>query len=83
MQTEIPPYQYVSVEGPFTMTDVQPGQVESMAKRYYGDERGKAYAEVAAPALVSGMIVSLEPQTWYTADYSKSPYQFGATTNPV
>jgi len=83
VQTEIPPYQYVSVEGPFTMTDLQPGQVESMAKRYYGDERGKAYAEVAEPALVSGMIVSLEPQTWYTADYSKSPYQFGATTNPV
>ena len=65
------------------MTDVQPGQLESMAKRYYGDERGKAYAEASAPAEGSGMIVSLEPQTWYTADYSKSPYQFGTTTNPV
>lgn len=69
-QTETAPYRYVSVEGPFAISEVEQGQLESMAIRYLGDEAGRAYAANAGDGADS-MIVSLTPQRWYTVDYNK------------
>ena len=43
-QTETPPYQYVSVEGPVTIEHTQRSDL-SMATRYLGPEMGAWYAE--------------------------------------
>ena len=44
VQTEQAPYQYVSVEGPFTTQPLRAGQLLHMATRYLGTQGGKAYA---------------------------------------
>ena len=45
VQTEAAPYSYVSVEGPFTVSATEEGQLLQMAIRYLGEVGGKAYAE--------------------------------------
>ena len=51
VQTETPPYQYVSVEGPVTTT--RPADIERdvrpMAVRYLGERSGVAYVASLAP----------------------------------
>ncbi len=69
-QTETPPYQYVSVEGPIAISDLEPGQLERMAIRYLGEEEGKVYAAASGDGGGS-MVVAITPETWYTIDYSK------------
>ncbi len=70
VQTETPPYRYVSVEGPFEISDSSPEISLAMAIRYLGEERGKAYSS-ANPDNGDSMIVSLIPETWFTVDYNK------------
>lgn len=69
-QSEQPPYQYVTVEGPFSTQQLQSGQLLHMATRYLGPERGKAYAE-ASTASANSIVISISPETWYTVDYSR------------
>ena len=69
VQTETAPYQYVSVEGPFTITPTEPGQLQHMATRYLGPEQGKAYA--AGSSTESNVTVSITPESWLSVDYSK------------
>lgn len=71
VQTEQAPYQYVSVEGPFTTQPLRAGQLLHMATRYLGTQGGKAYAE-ASPGMADSIVVRIRPATWYTVDYNLS-----------
>ncbi len=68
-QTEAPPYQYVSVEGP---TEIVPAQRDDreMASRYLGEELGAWYAE-NNPSTAESVIVRLTPEHWRTMDFGK------------
>lgn len=72
-QTEVPPYRYVSVEGPVTYVgradrerDVRP-----LAHRYLGPELGERYLEATADQEES-IVVRMRPERWLTVDYSKT-----------
>ncbi|MBD3648058.1 MAG: pyridoxamine 5'-phosphate oxidase family protein [Pseudomonadales bacterium] len=69
-QTEEPPYKYVSVEGPFTVSGSSHDELLHMATRYLGGDQGRAYAQASVTDETS-IIVRIEPVTWYTVDYSK------------
>ena len=69
-QTEMEPYQYVSVEGPFSVRATADGETLSMAIRYLGEEQGRAYA-ANSPDSDDSITVCLKPETWFTVDYSK------------
>jgi nitroimidazol reductase NimA-like FMN-containing flavoprotein (pyridoxamine 5'-phosphate oxidase superfamily) len=70
VQSEQAPYQYVTVEGPFTTQPLQPGQLLHMATRYLGPERGKAYAD-ASTDTGNNVVISISPETWFTVDYNR------------
>ena len=69
VQDESPPYRYVMVEGPVTVTpsdrDILP-----IAIRYLGEEMGRGYA-AQNPADDSSVIARLTPERWLTVDYGK------------
>lgn len=69
-QTETAPYQYVSVEGPFSVRATAEGETLSMAVRYLGEEQGRAYA-ANSPDSDDSITVCLKPETWFTVDYNK------------
>ena len=71
VQSETAPYKYVSIEGPFAVTQLIDGQLLAMAIRYLGEERGRPYAESSTDGEGS-IVVSIKPETWYTVDYSKA-----------
>lgn len=73
VQTETPPYQYVSVEGPVVLRDPDDlnQQLLAMATRYLGEDGGKQYAAESTGDPSGSIIVSIEPQGWYTVDYNK------------
>ena len=70
-QNEQPPYQYVSVEGPFRIEALADGEMLAMAQRYLGDEMGKSYAQ-GAEQQPGNVVVRLTPQRWLTVDYAKA-----------
>ncbi len=74
-QTETPPYQYVSVEGPIVgmeSSDLE-RDTRPMAHRYLGAEFGDSYiAATAADRSAGGsMVVRMRPERWLTVDYAK------------
>jgi len=75
VQTETPPYQYVSLEG--VITAITPADLERhtrpMAHRYLGAEVGDGYIEATGgtDARASSIVVRMRPERWLTADYSK------------
>jgi hypothetical protein len=68
-QTEAPPYQYVSVEGPVEL-DASPGDTLTLATRYLGPELGQWYAD-ENPSTDDTVQVRLRPEHWRTFDYNK------------
>jgi nitroimidazol reductase NimA-like FMN-containing flavoprotein (pyridoxamine 5'-phosphate oxidase superfamily) len=74
-QTEQPPYQYVSVEGP--IASIVPSELERderpLARRYLGRELGDRYLESTggAETRAANIRVALRPERWLTTDYSK------------
>ena len=74
-QTEEPPYQYVSVEGP--VVSVVRSEVERdtrpMAHRYLGRELGDRYVAATAGERAAGgsLLVRIRPERWLTVDYRK------------
>ena len=70
-QTETAPYQYVSVEGPFTTRPSTQEELLAMAVRYLGEEQGQAYAENSAGGGEGSIVVAIAPQTWFSVDYNK------------
>jgi nitroimidazol reductase NimA-like FMN-containing flavoprotein (pyridoxamine 5'-phosphate oxidase superfamily) len=69
VQTETPPYQYVSVEGPVTISASQRDDL-SMATRYLGPELGAWYAE-NNPSTDESVVVTITPENWRTMDFGK------------
>ena len=75
VQSETPPYQYVSIEGPISIsTEVDyERDVRSMALRYLGNEMGEMYLAVTASEreTMSTVLVTLRPGRWLSVDYNK------------
>ena len=71
-QTETPPYQYVSVEGPVAIgaPDFE-RDVRSMALRYLGQQMGEMYLAMTADERRNSILVTLTPERWLTVDYRK------------
>jgi len=70
VQTEAPPYQYVSVEGPVTVEHTQRDDLK-MASRYLGPELGQWYAD-NNPSTSASVVVTLTPEHWRTHDFGKN-----------
>ena len=75
VQSEDPPYKYVSVEGP--IVGIESSDVERherpLAHRYLGPKRGDAYIDASggADARSEGVRVRMRPERWLTVDYAK------------
>lgn len=69
VQTETPPYKYVSVEGPIEIRNEQRDDFE-MASRYLGPELGQWYAD-DNPSTAESVVVRLTPERWTTCDFGK------------
>ena len=69
VQTETPPYQYVSVEGPVTLLPEQRDDL-AMATRYLGPELGAWYVE-QNPSTETSVVARLTPERWATCDFGK------------
>ncbi len=73
VQSETPPYKYVSVEGP--VVDLRASDLERdvrpMAHRYLGREGGDRYVESSRDASGESVVVVMRPERWLTVDYSK------------
>ncbi len=69
VQSETPPYLYVSVQGPVVILDEQRDDFE-VAGRYLGPELGKWYAETN-PSTSQSVVVRLTPESWRTMDFAK------------
>lgn len=70
VQSETPPYSYVSVEG--AVLDLGPSTDESRrsrAHRYLGEEFGEAY--FASTRGEPDLTFALRPERWASVDYSK------------
>lgn len=70
VQDEAPPYKYVSVEGPVSISTDRRDTL-AMASRYLGPELGQWYAEHNPPTADS-VLVRLTPERWRTVDYGKT-----------
>jgi hypothetical protein len=73
VQTESPPYQYVSVEGPvvaITKADRERDR-RPLAHRYLGRELGDRYVESTADEHGDSILVRMRPERWLTVDYRK------------
>jgi nitroimidazol reductase NimA-like FMN-containing flavoprotein (pyridoxamine 5'-phosphate oxidase superfamily) len=74
-QTEVAPYQYVTVTG--SVVEQRPVQVadrRELAHRYLGPELGDMYVEATAEHEADSSVFVLRPERWMTVDYNK---QFG------
>ena len=71
-QTETPPYQYVSVEGPVTISapDFE-RDIRAMAYRYLGEQLGEWYLQQTAAERRTSILISLTPERWLSVDYSQ------------
>lgn len=73
-QDERPPYRYVTVEGPVTISPAYDGDgydIRQVASRYLGPELGARYADATA-GTYEAVTVRLRPEHWTTVDYGKS-----------
>jgi nitroimidazol reductase NimA-like FMN-containing flavoprotein (pyridoxamine 5'-phosphate oxidase superfamily) len=73
-QTETPPYQYVSIEGP--IVGVEAADIERdlrpLARRYLGTAAGDAYIASTRDEHVDNVVVRMRPERWLTVDFAKS-----------
>ena len=76
VQTETPPYKYVSVEGPIVGTDPSEPErdLRPIARRYLGSAGGDRYMDETkdTPEQVDNVLVRMRPERWLTADYAKA-----------
>lgn len=72
VQTESPPYRYVSVEGPVTFgAPDRERDVRQLAIRYLGEAMGAQYAATLEADPEPMVLVTMRPARWFSADYSK------------
>jgi PPOX class probable F420-dependent enzyme len=70
VQTEDPPYKYVSIEGTAVVEATQRDDFE-MASRYLGAEMGRWYAD-NNPSTAQSVLVRITPEHWRTMDFGKT-----------
>ena len=76
VQTETPPYEYVSVEGAITSTktaDIE-RDLRPLARRYLGEKMGDRYVDrymEETPTHSDNVLIRMRPERWLTTDYSK------------
>src|SRR5512143_2084881 len=67
VQSETPPYQYVSIEGPITIgTPDYERDVRQVALRYLGEQMGAMYLATAGQDPEPSILVELRPERWYS-----------------
>jgi len=71
VQSETPPYQYVSLEGPVTIGVPDAVDSREMALRYLGQQMGEMYIAMMAADPEPSILVTLTPERWFSVDYSK------------
>lgn len=72
VQTEQPPYRYVSVEGPVTgMAPAEPEQRRALAERYLGPQGADEYLADTRGVASTMVLVRVRPERWLTRDYGK------------
>jgi PPOX class probable F420-dependent enzyme len=75
VQTESPPYKYVSVEGAIVATEAADIErdLRPLARRYLGKEAGDRYVEETRnlPTHIDNVLIRMRPDRWLTTDYSK------------
>jgi len=74
VQTEIPPYRYVTVEGAATIGEPDfERDIRQVAHRYLGREMGEMYLQMTADerAQTATVLVRVKPERWLTVDYGK------------
>ena len=73
VQTETPPYKYVSVEGPISIAGAPDHErdVREVALRYLGPEMGEMYLAATVAEHENAVLVRLRPEGWLTADFSR------------
>jgi len=74
VQTESPPYRYVSVEGPITAieaVDVE-RDLRPLAHRYLGAAEGDRFVEQTREGQADNILLRMRPERWLTADYAKA-----------
>jgi len=71
VQSETPPYQYVSLEGPVTIGTPDPVENRATAIRYLGPQMGEQYAAMLAADPEPTILVELTPERWFSVDYTK------------
>lgn len=76
VQTETPPYQYVSVEGPIIAFDPvdRERDLRPVAQRYLGVEGGDQFVAQTGGenAGADEVLVRMRPEHWLAVDYGKS-----------
>ncbi len=73
VQTEVPPYRYVSVEGPIVAIEetVRTEERRVLAHRYLGSEIGDLYLAATKDDAGSSVLFRMAPQRWLTTDFAK------------
>jgi nitroimidazol reductase NimA-like FMN-containing flavoprotein (pyridoxamine 5'-phosphate oxidase superfamily) len=72
VQSETPPYQYVSIEGAVTLgTPDYERDVRQVALRYLGEQMGALYLAGSAQDPEPTVLVELRPERWYSVDYTR------------
>jgi PPOX class probable F420-dependent enzyme len=72
VQSETPPYQYVSIEGPVTIGVPDPElDIRQVAIRYLGAQMAELYLATSAESAEPSILVELRPERWYSVDYAK------------
>lgn len=72
VQTETPPYRYLSVEGPIEVgaPDFE-RDIKAMAVRYLGAQMAELYLAASADERGGSILVTLTPERWLSVDYTK------------
>jgi len=75
VQTESPPYRYLSVEGPIVIgkPDYE-RDMRQMAYKYLGQQMGDMYLASTEEDRVTSILITLEPKRWLSVDYTKMEF---------
>jgi PPOX class probable F420-dependent enzyme len=72
VQSESPPYRYVSVEGPVTLeTPDYDRDIRALAVRYLGEQAAAQYLRVSGSTVDGTVLVVLRPERWLSVDFGK------------
>jgi nitroimidazol reductase NimA-like FMN-containing flavoprotein (pyridoxamine 5'-phosphate oxidase superfamily) len=78
VQSESPPYRYVSVEGPVVAVEarLRRAEWEAMAHRYLDPDTAVAYLRANEDQMEESLTFRMRPERWRTADFAAFAQQF-------